>query len=420
MARSAIEEDEELFRIPRANILTVETSQMPSVWIEHLDSPWLSLIVAMVYEYLRGSSSVWKPYFDVIPKHFDTLMYWDKMELQYLEGSAVLDKIGKQGADEMFTERLIPIIRQYESEFAAEDLSDADLSALCHRMGSTIMAYAFDLEHTDDHPAQDGGTDGEEIEKEDSWEEDSEADGPVSPKGMIPLADMLNADADLNNAKLFYHDDDVVMKTIKRVKAGEELFNDYGPLPRSDVLRRYGYVTNNYAKYDVVEISRSLVERTASDEFTLSQKDVADRTSHLDDHTVLDDAYDISREEAERGQFSEEFCILLNILTTSQADFENMKQKGKFPKPVLSEKAQKLLHFILERRVQMYPKIQNDVIRSETGRRFLMASQVVHGEIAVVREALKWTLPTANEGNKRSANEFEDAELPRKSARTHE
>jgi SET domain-containing protein 6 len=45
------------------------------------------------------------------------------------------------------------------------------------------------------------------------------------------------------------------MKALKPIKGGEEIFNDYGPLPRSDLLRRYGYITNNYAIYDVVEIS---------------------------------------------------------------------------------------------------------------------------------------------------------------------
>lgn len=45
------------------------------------------------------------------------------------------------------------------------------------------------------------------------------------------------------------------MKAIKPIHAGEEIFNDYGEIPRADLLRRYGYVTDNYAVYDVIEIS---------------------------------------------------------------------------------------------------------------------------------------------------------------------
>ena len=44
------------------------------------------------------------------------------------------------------------------------------------------------------------------------------------------------------------------MKAIKPIEEGAEIFNDYGEIPRSDLLRRYGYVTDNYAPYDVVEL----------------------------------------------------------------------------------------------------------------------------------------------------------------------
>lgn len=45
------------------------------------------------------------------------------------------------------------------------------------------------------------------------------------------------------------------MKAIKPIQEGEEIFNDYGEIPRADLLRRYGYVTDKYAPFDVVELS---------------------------------------------------------------------------------------------------------------------------------------------------------------------
>lgn len=60
------------------------------------------------------------------------------------------------------------------------------------------------------------------------------------------------------------------MKAIKPIAAGEEIFNDYGELPRADLLRRYGYVTDNYAQYDVVELSLSNICQAAG----LSNDDV--------------------------------------------------------------------------------------------------------------------------------------------------
>ena len=374
----------------------------------------------MVYESQQGSDSAWKPYFDVLPESFDTLMFWTENELQHLQGSAVLDKIGKKGADQAFLQRLLPVIRQHKDEFHAHDLSDLDLLALCHRMGSTIMAYAFDLERHGAGDPQNGEDDGDKnTDEEETWEEDSETGIQVLPKGMIPLADMLNADADLNNAKLFYQDEEVVMKTIKTVSVGEELFNDYGPLPRADVLRRYGYVTDNYAKYDVVEISLDLIKRAASDELHLSQDTLTDRINHLEDHTILDDAYDISREESESGEFPEELCMLLNILTTPQADFEMMKQKDKPPKLALSEKAQKLLHTSLDRRIAMYPTQQTGNSGSDADRRTVMASKVIQGEKTVLQEALKSTLSAMSKDGKRPADsQDDDIKSSRKSART--
>jgi hypothetical protein len=67
-------------------------------------------------------------------------------------------------------------------------LSDDEIIALAHRMGSTIMAYAFDLEKVV-HEEPDGDDEGFVSDDEDV----------MVPKGMVPLADMLNADAHKNN-----------------------------------------------------------------------------------------------------------------------------------------------------------------------------------------------------------------------------
>lgn len=45
------------------------------------------------------------------------------------------------------------------------------------------------------------------------------------------------------------------MRSIAMIEKEEEIYNDYGDLPRADLLRRYGYITENYAPFDVVELS---------------------------------------------------------------------------------------------------------------------------------------------------------------------
>ena len=409
LAKEDIDEDEELFSIPQSSILTIETSGLPVEIKEKVDDSWLLLILAMVYEYQRRSESPWKPYFDILPHEFHTLMYWSDSELKSLQGSAVVDKIGKQSADKTFTEQLIPIMRQCSAEFKTDELNDNDLLSLCHRMGSTIMAYAFDLEQPFADPASSA---------EDGWEEESDA-GELLPKGMVPLADMLNADADRNNAKLFYEDDKVVMKAIRAIQKSEEIFNDYGPLPRADVLRRYGYVTEHYSKYDVVEISLELIKEAAMELLNMQKKDVEARVEYLNEQGALDDGYDIYRASNEDGPFGEELSVLHNSLMMSEADFDKLKKKQKLPKPDMPQATLQLLRYILVRRRSMYPqddtssnwentKLQNGHFDCTSMRRRKMAADVITGEKEVLTEATETVRGLLGDEKKRKAETFED------------
>jgi hypothetical protein len=138
----------------------------------------------MIYEYLQGENSQWKPYFDVLPSSFDTPMFWSENELEQLQASHMRHKIGKANAENMFQKTLLPLIRTHSNIFNVGNKTDAELIEIAHRMGSTIMAYAFDLEN-----------DEEEEEEADGWVEDREG---KSMMGMVPMADILNADAEFN------------------------------------------------------------------------------------------------------------------------------------------------------------------------------------------------------------------------------
>ncbi|KAL9530422.1 Ribosomal lysine N-Methyltransferase [Sphaerulina musiva] len=429
VATQDLSEDEELFSIPRASILTNETTDLPANLRKELDHPWLSLILVMVHEYLKGTESSWYPYFNLLPETFDSLMFWSDEELLSLKGSAVVDKIGKESADSTFTEQLIPLIAQHANIFQTAGRSNDELLSLCHRMGSTIMAYAFDLEKPE--------TSQPHKQDEEEWEEEEEESATSLPKGMIPLADMLNANADHNNAKLFYQDDKVVMKTLHPVRAGEELFNDFGPLPRSDLLRRYGYVTAQYAKYDVVEISEDLIREQAAiaigvggggggggvqqEEKEKKKKDLEDKWTYAEEQGITDDAYDIARAncsadggEAGQQQFPEELCILLNLLVLPSAEFEKLKKKDKLPKAELTSDAKKLLRAILVHRYADYPVemlVPSSMGAGGRTSRFAMAEQVIMGEKQVLQEAVA-AVSEANGNNdnkrKRSAETLED------------
>ena len=85
------------------------------------------------------------------------------------------------------------------------------------------------------------------------------------------------------------------MKATKPIKAGEQIFNDYGPLPRSDLLRMYGYVTDNYAQYDVVEFSHDILVDVAGMRDPSNNKAWLRREEQLDEIGIVDDGYSLPR-----------------------------------------------------------------------------------------------------------------------------
>jgi SET domain-containing protein 6 len=149
----------------------------------------------MLYEYLQGETSKWKPYIDVLPQTFDTPIFWTAAELEELQGTCLTtEKVGKQQSDEMLRTRIVPIVLQSPGVFypeGTESLGEEDLLRLAHRMGSTIMAYAFDLE----------GEGEQEEDEEEGWVEDREG---KTLMGMVPMADILNANAEFNVRHFLY------------------------------------------------------------------------------------------------------------------------------------------------------------------------------------------------------------------------
>ena len=198
VSTTAIKKDEELFSVPQSAVLTAQNSSLQQVnpaILERLDS-WNALVLCMIHEDGQGEKSRWWPYLRILPTEFDTLIYWTDSELSELQGSAVLSKIGKYDADASFTNILLPIIQQHHQAFGryAKDFCAPNaktvLLDLAHRMATLIMAYGFDLEAEDE-----------------SSDEEEEIDGSSQSayelnKGMVPLADLFNADGYLNNVRL--------------------------------------------------------------------------------------------------------------------------------------------------------------------------------------------------------------------------
>ncbi|KAI1123801.1 SET domain-containing protein [Nemania abortiva] len=317
IAKTNIPEDTVLFTIPRAAIINTQTSDLakriPDVFastalddtdgeadddVGETSGPpdnWVSLILVMIYEYLQGENSRWKPYFDVLPTEFNTLMWWSDKELDGLQTSAIVSKIGKDDADSMFRARVLPVVEKNPNVFypaGARRLSEDELILLAHRIGSTIMAYAFDLENDDEDADQ---------ENEDEWVEDR--DGKIL-MGMVPMADILNADA-VFNAHVNHEEDSLTVTAIRPITAGEEILNYYGPLGNGELLRRYGYTSIHHARYDVVELSWDLVMSALKQILAIDDAILGKAITELDPEE-LEDAFVIDRDLDEpdsRGEF---------------------------------------------------------------------------------------------------------------------
>ena len=386
-----IEADEDLFSIPYDLVLSVKNSSLKNQIPDQIESldPWLSLILVMMHESSKGETSRWSPYWKILPEHFDTLMYWSESELQELQGSAVITKVGKSTADTMFITALFPIIeaRPELFGFSAQSLSNPEaanhLLQTAHRMATLIMAYAFDLEGENDTetPYQDG------------YLIDDEAD---PPKGMVPLADTLNADADRNNARLYHEDSMLIMKAVEAIKQGEEIYNHYGCLPRSDLLRRYGYITEHYKEFDVVEISTASIQNAANLCFGFSAASLDRRMKLAQRWDIWDDSFDLTRDCGERQQphhgFEYGLLQTLQIHARCDEELDAMESMKAPPSAVVDPRVASLLtRVVVARREEFSTTLAEDVIllRKASGRR-KQAIEVRLGEKEILASILQY------------------------------
>lgn len=274
-----------------------------------LADAFLQALTALIVSEAAKKDSKWAPYFAVLPQQLDSLVFWSDAEIKELQASAVVNKIEKTSAEAMFSEHLSPL-----------GLDGYD-TGLCHKAASIIMSYAFDIpEKTtneldeNDSEAQDG----------DELVSDDEEDEPTI-LSMIPLADMLNADADRNNVRLCCDNENLEMRAIKPISRGEELFNDYGLLPRSDLLRRYGYITNQYAIYDVVEVSTDRLislfhpgGQFLDPKLQLDKNDLQKRIELCEHEDVYDLSYDLKHADSDGPSIPDELLALLFILLLNE------------------------------------------------------------------------------------------------------
>ncbi|KAF4597946.1 Ribosomal lysine N-methyltransferase 4 [Pleurotus pulmonarius] len=407
IALKDIPEAHTLFSIPRALTLSTRTSRLPSLfgidrWRKAapdgflLDNGWAGLILCMMWE--EANHGRWAAYLASLPSQFDTPMFWFEEELTELKGTSVVEKLGKADAELEFHTKLLPAIESRKDLFFPHHIPVYYTLEKFHIHGSRILSRGF----TVDPPASGSGyyqdevngsshaMDVDELSPEggdddanaDDADDDEEDEGIVS---MVPMADMLNARYESENAKLFYEEDELKMVSTKPIKAGEQIFNTYSDLPNAELLRRYGHVDllplpaelglalsgdSRGNPGDVVELRADTVVDVAA-RFTLrKQPDFSSATNS--DSAVMEDLNgridwwlemggdDVFVLEPPASPLPDDLVSLIRLLT-DDTEWQKAQEKDKPPKAKTDKDTLTIMLEVLEQRLALYDStLEND------------------------------------------------------------
>lgn len=364
---------------------------------------WDSLIIVLLYEIkVVGEKSPWIDYFNILPINdeqnyvFNQLMFWSPEELKHLSPSLITERIGRDLAEAMYR-KLHPKIVVHD--FKIDQLGEVSLDEY-HKIASLIMSYSFDVERPEFVGKFDQGQDSDlddyedDDDNDDNDDDDNTNDNPESNgkparvvstnanvsdteenglsnitlssdktdvgtfpstddevegnilndgffKSMVPLADMLNADTTKHNASLFYTKLELIMKSVKPIKKGQQVYNTYSDHPNSEILRRYGYVEIRGSKYDFGEIPLSLIKKFFIETQSMSPSlvdevlSIMNQIVHDDEEDEMVDIVLDSYDCFKTGEVIIELIFVIQVLTIISAlnllkSMEHLKYESKF------------------------------------------------------------------------------------------
>ncbi|ORY84655.1 hypothetical protein BCR35DRAFT_302960 [Leucosporidium creatinivorum] len=346
IALEDIQPDTLLFALPRPLLLTTSTSKLPSLLPDGAFSTlggWTPLILILMYESLHPETSLWTPYFSLLPKtdSFHSLMFWEAAELEDLQGSMVLGKVGKEEAEEEFETVLKPFVEEHESALGPKEGYTLERFHWC---GSLVLSRSF---HVDAK---------EEEEESDDEEEEEEEKEDVADVAMVPMADLLNAKSGADNARLFYEPLTLNMMSTSFIPKGSQIFNTYADPPNSDLLRRYGHVDDEN-EADLVEIGLESVVDLVGEAQGLSEEEREERAEFLLECGV-DDTFSLDRTLT----LPTELLSAIRTFLLSKPDFVKQVNKESPPRGKLdSQIAEWAVKLIQKREAEYLTSIEDDL-----------------------------------------------------------
>ncbi|XP_024137966.1 N-lysine methyltransferase setd6 isoform X1 [Oryzias melastigma] len=310
LAKEDIEEGEVLFTIPRSALLYQRTTAVSALLEKEAESlqsssSWVPLLLALLHEYTSPQSH-WKPYLSLWPdfRRLDHPMFWSKEERdELLRGTGVPEAVDKD---------LSNIQREYEDVVLPFMIRHPDLwnpkrhtGELYTELVAFVMAYSFQ------EPQED--------------EDEDEEEKPPNPPMMVPMADILNHVSN-HNANLEFSADSLKMVSVRRIRAGEEVFNTYGQMANWQLLHMYGFTepypnnSNDTADVPAANLHKAAVQAAQSD----SERAMMEERWEMLSETMQD---------REAFIFSEHGCLTdselhtaLKIFCMSEEEFSDFKE----------------------------------------------------------------------------------------------
>ena len=244
--------DEVLIEIPRSLFLTTESIEESIILKGMLkddliaDVQSVQLAIKLIYERYKDKSE-WDPYIRAPPRTYATVYYWSLSDIELIKGTPIFRDVLRT-----LTIAVRAYYEAYLAVFVHEMMRkslftyDTFIWALSAVYSRQNMVPALETINSPEYQAAIA-----EIQKQQSGESASTgASSSVVEKlppaksvlALIPGFDMFNHEAGEMTSDFVFERNNLVLKSMKALKSGEQAYMSYGDRPNSELLLQQGFV----------------------------------------------------------------------------------------------------------------------------------------------------------------------------------
>ncbi|KAK9818347.1 hypothetical protein WJX72_011060 [[Myrmecia] bisecta] len=213
-----------------------EDNNMTSPAVQHLVSlqprlsPFISTVMALLYELGQGSKSAYADYLSTMPSDHSCLLRWTAEQRAELAGTTIEDN--GHSVEALFEASVLPSLQARPDLWPAEQITYAAFQ----QAASLVQSRAF-------HMQQENWLTGQTQEGEELY--------------MLPAIDMLNHSTQPERRSTVLRKlkaagttvGTFVMEAERDIGAGEQVLHTYGTLSDAQLLQTYGFVEQHPAGY---------------------------------------------------------------------------------------------------------------------------------------------------------------------------